>query len=58
MEGCVLSLTLKRLRRRLWLLQKDAEGKCRFYIYNEAQHECQALVSSINWYLIYIMLRR
>ena len=32
LDGRVLSLTLKRLRRLLWLSQKDIEDECRFLL--------------------------
>ena len=43
MDGCVLSLTLKRLRRLLTVRLRSEEDECRFYIYNEARHSVPGL---------------
>ena len=43
MDGCVLSLTLKRLRRLLTIRLRSEEDECRFYIYNEARHSVPGL---------------
>ena len=48
MDGCVLSLTLKRLRRLLWLSEKGEEGKCRSICTTNPRHGAEDRRCQIN----------